>query len=288
MNIAKPLLVAVALASLPLPACSGTGAEDEGLIGTTQQAAHVDSGGLCHGSITHNSITQNSITHNSITHNSITQNSITHNALTESSMAHNSILHDALSDPNSRAVFADIVGCALPADQTIQVTVDGTAFSYQGELALAPEWGEPDGSCDKSCQGWVSACLLARVDFLGQKREISVRGENPGLQSCPAERATFTQREATYYGNVFVTPQIRYACLSPGQTEDPRVCGPSLDGCVVDMLGSCDDLCGKPRADGSFPDCRAPDADDADGQAGPHGRDRDDVFEGSVTVFLKP
>jgi hypothetical protein len=282
MNIAKPLIVAVALALLSLPACGGTGAEDESPIGTTQQAVHVDSNDQCAG-ITHNAISHNAISHNAISHNAISQNAISHNALTDNAISHNAITMAALEDPNARELLSFIVSCALPADQTVHVTVDGVAYSYQGQLGLAPEWGEPDGSCDERCQQWVSACLLARVDFLGQKRLISVRGENKELASCPSERATFTQREATYYGNLFVTPQLRYACLSPGQTEDPRVCGPSLEGCVVDVLGSCDDLCGKVRADGSFPDCRAPDADDQ-GRRG----DGDDRFKGSITVFLEP
>jgi hypothetical protein len=282
MNIARPLLVAVALASLSLPACGGTAAGGDEPIGTTQQAAH-GSNGSCQGALTHNALTHNALTHNALTHNALTHNALTHNALTHNALTHNALTHNALSDPDAREVLSFIVSCALPADQTVEVTVDGVDYSYQGQLGLAPEWGEPDGSCDGSCQQWVSACLLARTDFLGKEVLISVRGENEGLDACPAERATYTQREATYYGNVFATPQRLYACLPPGQTEIPRVCGPSLDGCFLDVLGSCADLCGKPRQDGSYPDCSAPDADDRPGHP-----DQDDVFEGSITVFLKP
>ncbi len=56
-------------------------------------------------------------------------------------------------------------------------------------------------------------------------------------------------------------------------------------GCGVDVLGSCDQLCGPVRADGSFPDCRAPDHDDG---GGCNHADHDDVYEGSITVFLQP
>jgi hypothetical protein len=281
MNIAKPLLVAVALASLSLPACGSTAAEDEAPIETTQQAALGGNAG-CQGALTHNALTHNALTHNALTHNALTHNALTHNALTHNALTHNALTHNALSDPDAREVLSFIVSCALPADETVEVTVDGVDYSYQGQLGLAPEWGEPDGSCDELCQQWVSACLFARVDFLGEERVISVRGENQGLQTCPAERAAYTEREATYYGNVFATSQRFYACLPPGQTEIPRVCGPSIDECFLDVLGSCADLCGKPRQDGSFPDCRAPDADDGG------GGDPDDVFEGSITVFLKP
>jgi hypothetical protein len=286
MNIAKPLFYAVALASLSLPACGGTAGEEEGSIGTATQAelGHGTHGGTCHGSLTFNSLTFNSLTFNSLTFNQLTQNALTENSLTFNGLTENSLTLNALTDPNARDVLAYVVSCALPADQTISVTVDGVEFSYQGQLGLAPEWGEADGSCGKDCQQWVSGCVISRLDFLGQKREISVRGENEGLKSCEAERETYTQREATYYGNIFVTPQLRYACLPPGQTEIPRVCGPSVDNCGVQVLGSCDDLCGHVRPDGSFPDCRVPDADDGQG----HFDHDDAVYEGSVTVFLKP
>src|SRR5262249_37072515 len=150
---------------------------------------------------------------------------------------------NALRNPDSRNVLSYIVSCALPADQSIDIAIDGAPYSFQGELGLAPEWGEAGGSCGKNCQEWVSACVLARLDFLGQKHVSSVRGENKGLEACVDERETYTQREATYYGNLFVTPQRRYACLSPGQTEIPRVCGPTIEGCAVQVLGSCEDLC---------------------------------------------
>ena len=55
------------------------------------------------------------------------------------------------------------------------------------------------------------------------------------------------------------------------------MCGPSLEGCVVDVDASCDQVCGAPRADGSFPDCRPGDG----------GWD-DPAYRASITVFLQP
>ena len=85
-----------------------------------------------------------------------------------------------------------------------------------------------------------------------------MRGDNPALAISKQEAKKYTVGEATYFGNVFTAPapQRRYACLYPGQTEIPRVCGPTIQGCVVDVDASCDQVCGPQRADGSFPDCR--------------------------------
>jgi len=137
--------------------------------------------------------------------------------------------------------------------------------------------GEPNGRCDHACQQWVSACVFARVDFLGVKREISLRGDNPGLATPPSELAAYTVREATYYGTIFSDETRRYACLPPGQTEIERVCGPSLEGCVLDVDAACERACDAPTANGAFQNCRAEDGD------------RDDrPYHGSITVYLQP
>lgn len=101
----------------------------------------------------------------------------------------------------------------------------------------------------------------ARVDYLGVSRPISICGARPQLATTAEERADFSHREATYFGDIFRSPQIRRACLSPGQTEIPRVCGPSLDGCVMDVIGSCDEVCDGVRRDGAFTGCDDRDAD---------------------------
>jgi hypothetical protein len=274
MNFAKPLFGA--LASLTLAACMGTPGEVEEPVGSVQQAAQ-QGPHSCHGVLTANALTANALTANALTPNALTANALTANALTA----------NGLGDPNSRELLKYVVSCALTADEHIDVTVEGVTYSFDGQLGLAPEWGEPDGHCGKACQGWVSACVLARVDFLGQPREISLRGQNQGLEVTSSECSAYTQREATYYGNVFASPQQRFACLSPGQTQDTRVCGPSIDGCVVNVVGACDDVCGHQRDDGSFPDCRAPDGDDEHGD-GHKKHDADDVYHGSITVFLQP
>ena len=262
MNHAKPLLFAVALASLTLPACTGATGEVEEQADTAEEQ----------------DVTSNALSFNALSFNALSFNALSFNALSFNGLQSDALLRESLKDPNARQVLKYVVSCALPASESISVTVQGTEFDFPGGLGLAPEWGEPHGSCGSSCQHWVSACVISRLDFLGKRTEISLRGDNDALDTSRAERGTFTAREATYYGDIFVEPQRLFACLSPGKTEIPRVCGPSIRGCGVDVLGSCDKLCGQPRLDGSFPDCRVP--------GGP--RQKDEVFHAAVTVFLDP
>lgn len=277
MNIAKPLMYAVALASLSLAGCAVTPGEVEENIGSASQDA------LGFNALGFNALGHNALGFNALGYNALGYNALGHNALTSVSLSSNGEVLKDLQDPNAREVFSYIVSCALPASQSVSVKVQGTTYNYPGALGVAPEWGGPGGTCDDRCQEWVSACVIARLDYLGQPELISLRGDNGGLVTSPSERATYTSREATYYGNIFVAPMRLYACLPPGKTEIPRVCGPSIHGCPVDVLGPCDDLCGHPRADGSYPNCTAPDPDSCGGRG-----HRDDTYEGSLTVFLKP
>ena len=265
MKLAMPLL---AVASLTLAACVGAPGEVDEQTETTRQAA-----------VTSNALLSNALLSNALLSNALLSNALLSNALLSNALLSNALLSNGLSDPDSREVFTYIVSCALPAGAEIDVTVQGVNYSFDGELGLAPQWGQPKGHCDGSCQEWVSACLLARLDYLGQKEEISLRGDHPALKVSLKELVTYTEREATYFGNVFRAPQpqLRYACLSPGKSEITRVCGPTLQGCAVDVDESCNKVCGLPSLDGSFPDCR------------PHDGDWDDpVYHGSITVFLKP
>jgi hypothetical protein len=248
----------LALASVGAAACGG------------EDVAEVRSSVLSTNALTANALTANALTANALTANALTANALTANALTA-----NALTANGLTDPLAREFLKYVVSCALDDGDSVSVTVDGQRYVFAGSLGLAPEWGERHGSCDESCQRWVSACVLARIDAQGVTRPISIRGANPALAPAPHEMRDYPVREAAYFGNLFVPGQPRYLCLSPGQTSDPRVCGPSLDGCPMTVVGSCADACAHPGPNGSFADCSSA------GRAR-----RPDVFHESVTVFL--
>jgi hypothetical protein len=253
---------AVALAALSLPAF---GCQDEPTLSQSS---------LSQNALSFNSLSFNSLSFNALTASALTANALTANALTASALSQNALTAGAMEDPLARELLKYIVSCALPQDAEIKLTINGTDYAFPGGTGLAPGWGQPGGTCGESCRRWVSACVLARVDYLGVSLPISIRGARPQLASTAAERSDFPHREATYFGDIFASPQIRRACLSPGQTEIPRVCGPSLDGCVMDVIGSCDEVCDEIRPDGSFTGC--------DGDGG----DGDGDGTADITVFL--
>ncbi|WP_437634519.1 hypothetical protein [Sorangium sp. So ce854] len=237
--------------------------------------------------VVHNALTRNALTRNALTRNALTRNALTRNALTRNALMGNSFTQEALRDPESRELLSFIVSCALPEGESFDVDVGRKSYTFSGELGLAPEWGKRRGSCDESCQEWVSACLLARVNYWGEHVTISLRGQNHALSSTKKEREKYDVPEATYFGNVFQDTQRRFACLAPGKRSIPRVCGNSLDDCVVDVVGDCNDVCDGPRHDGSFLHCR----DREPLLELPCGTrifpPRTDRYKSSVTVFLE-
>jgi hypothetical protein len=250
--------------------------DDTESLATTQEAA------LTSNALTSNALTSNALTSNALTSNALTSNALTSNALTSNALTSNALTSNGLADPNAREVFKYIVSCALPSTSSVDLTIGGVDYSFQGELGLAPKWGAVGGQCNTACQEWVSACVMARVDFLGEKVSISVRGAQSALVPSPTELAAYTYREGAYYGNIFLTTPVRDACIAPGRTGLPRVCGPSLDGCVVDAIGGCGTVCQGSAGFGSFMGC----ADHAkvNGQfpVGTH------FYPTAVTVLLDP
>ncbi|HXJ19019.1 MAG TPA: hypothetical protein VMT03_02215 [Polyangia bacterium] len=171
----------------------------------------------------------------------ITENSLMANSLMANSLMANSLIAKTLATANASTpqFMKYLVSCALGPNQSLDLTISGQPYHFPGQVGLAPQWGMSGGSCDGSCQRWVSACLLARLDAAGVEREISVRGLHPALLPSWSELTTYTQREATYFGNVFIPGQPRYLCLPPGAKSDQRVCGDSLSDCPVTVIPNC-------------------------------------------------
>lgn len=176
--------------------------------------------------------------HNAIFTNAISFNALSMNALTLNSLSASDI--ELSCAPESAKVYEYLVGCALAPDQSTTALIDGAETELHGALGLAPEW--LDGPCDDDCQGWVSACLIARTNARGERVEISLRGAHPGLALEPGEAEAFPDHEGSYYGDVFAGELDAMACLGDGVDHLERTCGDSSD-CPIAVQGTCAELC---------------------------------------------
>ena len=110
--------------------------------------------------------------------------------------------------------------CVVQLTGAVGLAINKDGTPWWGPAAAGTE----SGTCDESCQRWVSACLLARTNAYGVHVEISMRAPAvvpPGrekqfaaIQAALApsadgsEVATYTNREGAYYGNIFATTPV--------------------------------------------------------------------------------
>jgi hypothetical protein len=262
------LPVVVALAGCNAP--SDNTSDD---VEVTSQADTASNG------LSFNGLSFNGMSFNGLSFNGLSYNGLSYNGLSFNGMSYNGLSFNGLGDPVVHDFVAYLVGCALPAGDSVAYEIKGTKYTFAGDLGVAPEWKKR--RCDESCQKWVSACMLARLNKKGEHVEISLRGENPGLALERGELETFKVREGSYYGNLFDDDQPIFACYSPGTPALLRVCGDSLAGCPMRVAGPCDRACRSVNGrTGAFRDC-------GPGSRGKSGKNGDDLFAEVVTVFLR-
>jgi hypothetical protein len=137
-----------------------------------------------------------------------------------------------------------LVECTLPLGHSITKSdpVHGGTIAFDGFVGLAPGW--ETGPCNQDCQQWVSACLLARTNALGQSRSIELVASHPAIGSRRTQPWTYMFEEAGFYGNVFLDPPNTHACLGSGgvmSALQTRLCGvvPWLTCGFDDVVNTC-------------------------------------------------
>jgi hypothetical protein len=173
-----------------------------------------------HAAVTYNRLATNRLATNRLSTNRLATNRLATNKLATNVLVADPSAQELLSTPEGRDLYSYIVSCALPAGVTIVATVDGTPYEFPGSVGLAPRWLKRKLS--KSGQGWVSACLLARVNAHDTVEPISIRGKNPALATSPSELVEFSLQEGAFYGNVFASdadPPDWNACRGQDQAQ---------------------------------------------------------------------
>ena len=171
----------------------------------------------------------------------------------------------ALADPTLASTAAKrkqliyLVRCALPADVALYADIEGERFTFPGSIGLAPRWLTE--AMTPSEERWVSACLLAHVNYFGKHVRISIRATGvsvPELQASADEQQTYTIFEGGFFGNLFAPAPVAYTCRgerTPAQASDPilqdRVCtqetgettaeGMPMTFCRFLLTGRCED-----------------------------------------------
>jgi len=139
---------------------------------------------------------------------------------------------DLASTAAKRHQLTYLVRCALPEHIVVYADYGGERFTFQGSMGLAPRWLAE--AMTPSDERWVSACLLAHVNYFGKHVRVSMRATPPPVPAFEAdddEQQTYTIFEGGFFGNLFLPQPVAYTCQgmrTPAQAQDPilqdRVC----------------------------------------------------------------
>lgn len=180
-----------------------------------------------------NRLAGNRLAGNRLAGNRLAGNRLAGNALSSTRLVALAETAEILNDADGREVYSYMVSCALPFPKTIEADVPGAPNTappltnytcsnehcvFDGNLGLAPDW--ENEKLDKAGEGWVSACLFARVNAFVTAEEISLRGRNMSLAVTTEEASTYSVQEGGFYGNIFDNGKGEpewYACRGEGQ-----------------------------------------------------------------------
>ncbi|MBA3542156.1 MAG: hypothetical protein H0T79_21255 [Deltaproteobacteria bacterium] len=167
-----------------------------------------------------------------------------------------------------RRVLTNIVNCALPAGESLTVTVSGVNYTFAGAMGLGPMWKMfPLTVPEKQS---VSGCVYARINMNGISLNISLRGAHGGFSMATGEASTYYLEEGGFWGNIFNNsgPVKGYACNGVDQLANDttgqlpnRECAEDIGGttpCGFEYAGPCVKVCTW-NAAGYYTDCTSTD-----------------------------
>jgi hypothetical protein len=265
--------------------------------------------------VTANRVTANRVTANRVTANRVAANRVTANRIAANRLMVNSAASELLATSEGRELFSVLVSCALPSDITLVARINGDDLEFPGALGFAPQWIEDP--LDREGQGWVSACVFARINAREVSVDISVRGANPALHPLGRdERETWSLQEGAFYGNMFVPldqPILWVACRgrdqAAGETGDlvdrdctePDPAHPGLTQCGFTYAGDCGNFTGEAACEqssgptGFYQRCHAEPIDNEDHHGHHHHHhgapcddDDDHIFRQVITTYVTP
>ena len=192
--------------------------------------------------------------------NRIAVNRIAVNAIAAGDLAGQTLTLDPLAvqaffanGPDGEIVVEYLLNCAFPAGVTFRgPSFAGPLRDYEGGIGLAPHWASRKLTSTE--KGWISACMLARVNLNAVSLEISLRGPHRALGTSDAEAALFHVEEGAFYGDIFTgdAPIQAFACggtrIGPTVTGGDRQCATSGNGngktpCDMTYTGTCATAC---------------------------------------------
>ncbi|MFT3696426.1 MAG: hypothetical protein QM831_25015 [Kofleriaceae bacterium] len=194
----------------------------------------------------------NKLAGNKLAANKLAANKLAANKLAAASFAAGTQAQPLVDTADGRDVLTYMLQCALSPSQSLTFADStGVKWTFAGQIGVAPAW--TTRALTVTEQRWVTACLLARVNYFGVVVNLSLQGDLQALKTTAADKP-FTDLDGAFYGNLFDPAGPKeYACDGPS-TSTVRVCAdpdPATNGtqtmCGFVEAGTC--------ASGTSPAC---------------------------------
>jgi hypothetical protein len=150
-----------------------------------------------------NALRPNGWADNGMSPNGVTLNGVRMNGVRMNGVRMNGLSVSGLDTNASLEFLTYAVSCALPAGDALTIFDGDQAYSFDGDLGIAP--GLKDGTMDDNQEECLSACLMARTNRLGNHVVISMGGCGIARDDA-TELVSYTFLEAQYCGNIFADP----------------------------------------------------------------------------------
>ena len=198
--------------------CALLGACADGVeLGSTE--SHVESA---------NRLAVNRLAVNRLAVNRLAVNRLAVNRLAVNGMADASADAEALAaQDGGLELLSYMVSCALP--ERAALVVAGQVLP--GSIGLAPQWIEE--GLDVPARRWLTACLLARVNYFGVEVRLSLRGAHDALATSAEERAAYPLYEGAFWGDLFGESAQKTSCTSQLKASGAAIGTLPLRECTV-------------------------------------------------------
>ena len=153
-----------------------------------------------------NALTANALTANALTANALTANALTANALTANALTANALTaNGAARSAGARVPQVRRVVRARRGRRGRRCAIDGKRYEFPGSLGLAPRVGPRARLLRRRVPALgVGLRAGARRPRRRQAHDLDPRRHTARCARRTASCARYTDREATYYGNVFI------------------------------------------------------------------------------------
>jgi hypothetical protein len=167
----------------------------------------LDLNGLMSNGLRVNGLFMNGVKMNGVKMNGVKMNGVKMNGLHVEDLSLGGV-----PKAQSLTVMSYVVGCALPSGQQLTIYDDltGGHYTWNGSMGFAPQMATA-ALTDVAQQEWLTACLLAHTNAIGNHVLISLRGD--GFPRPPdSELGTYVVLEGSYGGNLFSNPPRLIGC----------------------------------------------------------------------------